>query len=195
MASAQQVESRARRLRAATAELHQRLDSRMMAAHAFDSREAYGRFARMQWVFHAEIAPLYAEPALAALLPGLAARQRLALVADDLADLDLALVVEPEARFTPGAIDSATALGWLYVAEGSNLGAALLRKQVATLGLSDDFGARHLAPAPGGPAAQWRAFTDALDAAKLDQAGEGRAVAGARAAFARVEQLVERHFA
>ncbi len=186
--------SRARRLRAATGDMHERLDSRINAAAAFDTVEGYGRFVQMQWVFHAELAPLYADGALRALLPGLASRQRLALVVDDLADLDLAPVAEPEVRFAAGRIDPAAALGWLYVAEGSNMGAALLHKAVARLGLSDDFGGRHLAPAPEGPAAQWRTFTAALDAADLDEFGEERAVQGARAAFARVEKLAELHF-
>ena len=186
---------RAGRLRAATGDMHERLDSRINAAAAFDSVAAYGRFAQMQWVFHAELAPLYGDTRLQALLPGLRERQRVALVAADLTDLDLAPVVEPEARFAAGRIDVAEALGWLYVAEGSNMGAALLRKAVARLGLSDEFGARHLAPAPGGPAAQWRTFTTALDAAELDRTSEDRAVQGARNAFARVQQLVELHFA
>lgn len=187
--------SRARRLRAATGDMHERLDSRINASAAFDSVEAYGRFAQMQWVLHAELAPLYGDARLQAALPGLPERQRLAVVAADLADLDLAPVVGPEARFAAGRIDMAEALGWLYVAEGSNMGAALLRKAVARLGLSDEFGARHLAPPPGGPALQWRAFTAALDAAELEPAGEDRAVQGARAAFARVERLAELHFA
>lgn len=187
--------SRARRLRAATGDMHERLDSRINAAAAFDSVEAYGRFAQMQWVFHAELAPLYGDAGLQAVLPGLPGRQRLALVAADLADLDIAPAMEPEARFAAGRIDMAEALGWLYVAEGSNMGAALLRKAVARLGLSDAFGARHLAPAPGGPAAQWRVFTAALDTAELDATGERRAVQGARTAFARVERLAELHFA
>lgn len=175
--------------------MHERLDRRINAAAAFDSVEAYGRFVQMQWAFHAEIAPLYADADLQAVLPGLAGRQRLALVADDLADLDLAPVVEPDPRFAVSRIDMAEALGWLYVAEGSNMGAALLRKAVARLGLSDEHGGRHLAPAADGPAAQWRVFTAALDAAELDSAGEGRAVQGARAAFSRVERLAELHFA
>lgn len=187
--------SRARRLRAGTGDMHERLDSRINAASAFDSVAGYGRFVQMQWAFHAEIAPLYADAGLRATLPGLASRQRLAAVAGDLADLDLLPIVEPEARFVARRIDVAEALGWLYVAEGSNMGAALLRKAVARLGLSDAHGGRHLAPAPEGPAAQWRTFTAALDAAELDDAGEGRALQGARAAFSRVERLAELHFA
>ncbi|MGE4341066.1 MAG: biliverdin-producing heme oxygenase, partial [Pigmentiphaga sp.] len=87
--------------------------------------------------------------------------------------------------------DIPTALGWLYVAEGSNMGAALLRKEVAKIGLLDDHGARHLAPAPTGPAPHWRAFTAALDSVTLDETEEGRVVNGAIAAFARVQDHVD----
>jgi heme oxygenase (biliverdin-IX-beta and delta-forming) len=187
-------QSRALRLRAATGDLHQRLDSRINAADAFASVAQYGRFVQMQWVFHAEIAPLYDDPQLQALLPGLAARRKLPLIAADLNDLGLVPAMEPLEQFTPGAINHAAALGWLYVAEGSNMGAALLRKQAAQLGLSDDHGARHLAPAGDGPAAHWRAFTAALDAAPLGGEAERRCDEGASDAFNRVEQLAIIHF-
>jgi hypothetical protein len=59
----------------------------------------------------------------------------------------------------------------------------VLRKLVSRIGLSDTFGARHLAPAAAGPAAHWRDFTTALDAVALDEAGENQAIAGAQAAF------------
>jgi hypothetical protein len=103
----------------------------------------------MQWGFHQTVAPLYADPALQALLPGLATRARLALVEQDMADLGLPL---PAAAAPHPVAGEATALGWLYVAEGSSLGAAVLRKLVARIGLSDTFGARHLAlPQPARP--------------------------------------------
>ncbi|MNS76499.1 Heme oxygenase [compost metagenome] len=182
---------RSKRLKALTHEVHDRLDKSIMEASSFDSLEGYGRFAGVQWTFHRDIDALYDDAALIALLPGLAERRRMALIATDLADLG---------RATPGVetapvflrdqpADVATALGWLYVAEGSNLGAALLRKEAAKLGLSDSHGARHLAPSGGGPAAHWRLFTAALDAAVLTSDEEARAVAGAKAAFARVQAL------
>lgn len=182
---------RSKRLKAMTHEIHDRLDKSIMEASSFDSLEGYGRFAGVQWTFHRDIDALYDDAALIALLPGLSERRRLALIAADLADLKRATpTVQTPPAFPPGqAADVATALGWLYVAEGSNLGAALLRKEAAKLGLSDSHGARHLAPADEGPAAHWRAFTAALDAAALSAEEEDRAVAGARAAFTRVQAL------
>ncbi|MGE4430306.1 MAG: biliverdin-producing heme oxygenase [Sphingobium sp.] len=181
--------SRAKRLKALTHATHDRLDKSIMAAASFASLEGYARFVQMQYRFHRDIDALYDDPRLQAALPGLAERRRLGLIAADLGDLGVPLPEEEgEPSFAPGAaIDMASALGWLYVAEGSNMGAALLRKEAAKLGLSDDHGARHLAPAPEGPAAHWRAFTAGLDAASLSPEEEERAVAGANAAFARVQ--------
>ena len=71
----------------------------------------------------------------------------------------------------------------------------MLRKEAAKLGLSDDFGARHLAGHPEGRAAHWRAFVAALDAGVLNAEEEKKATAGAEAAFARVRALVDAAFA
>ena len=81
--------------------------------------------------------------------------------------------------------------GWLYVAEGSNLGAAFLLKEAIRLELSETFGARHLAGAPEGRGLHWRTFTAALDSIALSQAEEDRVIAGAEAAFRRVQGLVD----
>lgn len=185
--------SRAKRLKALTHETHDRLDTSIMAAASFASVEGYGRFVTVQYLFHRDIDVLYDAAILQALLPGLTERRRLPSIAADLADLGLPLPEDDTPlAFLPGeAVDIPAALGWLYVAEGSNMGAALLRKEAAKIGLSDGHGARHLAPAPEGPAAHWRAFTTALDAAELTAEEEARAVAGANAAFSRVQALVD----
>lgn len=179
---------RSQRLKQATREVHDGLDRSIMDAGLFESLAGYVRFVAMQRRFHRDIDALYADPAMRALLPGLADRRRLPLIEADLADLGLGEAEADAPAFAAGQVDLATALGWLYVAEGSNMGAALLRKAAAKLGLSDTHGARHLAPAPEGPAAQWRSFTAALDAIPLDEAAEARAVEGAKAAFARVQR-------
>jgi heme oxygenase len=184
--------SRSQRLRDATHDAHERLDQSLMARDSFRSRAGYVPFLTMQFAFHRDIAALYADPRLEVWLPGLAARSRLALLEQDMADLGVAAPVARPPLFTPTTLPSpATALGWLYVAEGSNLGAALLRKMVAGIGLSDSHGARHLAPAAEGPAAHWRRFVAVLDTAPLDQAEEDAAIAGARAAFAHVAGLAD----
>jgi heme oxygenase (biliverdin-IX-beta and delta-forming) len=184
--------SLALRLRTETHGVHDRLDQSIMAAASFSTLEGYGRFLRVQGAFHRDIDALYDVPELAALLPGLAERRRSGVIAQDLADLGLSpLPIDEAPRFMAGpAVDVPLAVGWLYVAEGSNLGAALLRKEAAKLGLSDDHGARHLAPAAEGPAAHWRAFTGGLNAIPPEPAFEARAIEGAKQAFARVQSLV-----
>jgi heme oxygenase len=179
-------------LRKATHAAHARLDQSITSAQVFATIAGYGRFVQMQWAFHREVDALYDCAALASLLPGLASRRRIGLIATDLVDLGLPLLAAPAPpHFVAGAaVDIAAALGWLYVTEGSNLGAAVLRKEAARLGLSDTHGARHLAPAGEGPAAHWRAFVAALDAAPLAVDEPERAVAGAEAAFGRVQSLV-----
>ncbi len=180
--------SRAKRLKQLTREVHEVLDRSIMAAASFETLPGYVRFVEVQYRFHHDIAALYIDPVLSTLLPGLAERSRVALVEADFADLGRPLPQTAPPIFAPGTIDMPTALGWLYVAEGSNMGAALLRKAAAKLGLSDTHGAQHLVPAPEGPAAHWRAFTATLNAVVLSDAEEERAVAGAKAAFARVQR-------
>lgn len=183
--------SRALRLKMLTRETHEILDNSIMAAASFQSVDGYAAFAAIQYLFHREIDALYSDNALLAALPGLAERRSSPLIAADLADLGKAL---PDADGKPQfsedeEADIPTALGWLYVAEGSNMGAALLRKEAAKLGLSDSFGARHLAPAPEGPAAHWRQFTASLDAVNLSPEEDERVVAGAKAAFQCMQHL------
>ncbi|MFN7110472.1 MAG: biliverdin-producing heme oxygenase [Brevundimonas sp.] len=188
--------SRARRLKAATHGVHDGLDQAIMKAEPFASRDAYADFLRVQQLFHRDIAALYDAPALANKIPDLADRRRYQQVCADLADLGAAPAQEDDhPPFAPGEpVDAPTALGWLYVAEGSNLGAAFLLKAAAGLGLSAEFGARHLAASPEGRANHWRSFTAALDALDLTVDEEARVMAGASAAFSRVRGLVDRTF-
>ncbi len=186
-----EIPARAKRLKAATQEAHEQLDQRIMAAEPFASRERYGLFVKVQHQFHHDIDALYGSAVLDNLLPDLAGRRRLPLIVRDLADLGLQLPTPDGSAAFGSAIDVPTAFGWLYVAEGSNLGAAFLLKDVAKLGLAETFGARHLAGAPEGRGLHWRTFTAALDAHELSEEEEQRVIAGAVAAFARVRGLVE----
>ena len=185
--------SRSKRLKASTQAVHERLDSRIMAADPFHDRERYGLFLSVQYRFHRDIDALYLIPALQAVLPDLDGRRRLAAIRQDMADLGQG-VPDPVASAFEGVIDLPTAFGWLYVSEGSNLGAALLFKAAAALGLDASFGARHLAGHPDGRAQHWREFTAALDALELELEEDARVIAGAEAAFAHVRALVDATF-
>ncbi len=181
--------TRSQRLKALTHNSHERLDKRIMAAKPFADLERYGRFLQVQYRFHHGIDPLFLHGEIAVIVPGLRARRRLDLIKQDMRDIGIALPLLP-----PGhdyLVDVPNALGWLYVAEGSNLGAAFLLKEATKLGLSESLGARHLAGAPEGRGLHWRTFTAALDRTHLDDAEEARVAEGAKQAFSRVRSLVE----
>lgn len=181
---------RAAQLRAATHDAHDALDERIMAGKPFADVTRYGAFLQVQYQFHCDIDALYDNRELGCVLPNLQGRRRLDLIAQDLTDLGVARPVQAAPVFDSEA-DIPTALGWLYAAEGSNLGAAFLLKDAGKLGFSESFGARHLAAAPEGRGKQWKTFTAALDALELDAAEEQRVIAGGREAFIRVRELVE----
>jgi heme oxygenase len=188
--------TRSKRLKAATGDTHERLDKSIMAGEPFASRERYALFVKVQHAFHREIDALYDNARLDGMLPDLQGRRRLAQIGQDLTDLGFEIPsYDGEPEFGAGAgADLPTALGWLYVAEGSNLGAAFLLKDALKLGLTEEFGARHLAGAPPGRGPHWRTFTAALDAVDLSDEEEARVVAGAEAAFNRVHALVRSMF-
>jgi len=186
--------TRSQRLKAATATIHDTLDQRIMALDPFSSAERYVRFLRAQQAFHDALAPLYAAPALRAQIPDLAGRDRTTAIAADIADLARPLPMVRDAD-PVDPVDVPTSLGWLYVAEGSSLGAAFLLKAAQRIGLSTDHGARHLAGHPEGRAAHWRRFTARIDDAAMTPDEEDRMIAAARDAFARFRILVDAAFA
>ncbi|XSG81094.1 MAG: biliverdin-producing heme oxygenase [Methyloligella sp. ZOD6] len=182
-------ESRSKRLKSATQDAHHQLDRAIMEAALFSSRDRYVLFLEIQHRFHRDIDALYRHESLRQWLPDLAQRQRLSTVEQDMRDLGLAaLTVEP--LFGDG-IDFPAALGWLYVAEGSKLGAAFLLKAAARIGLGEDFGARHLAGAPEGRGLSWRRFIDALDSVPLHPGEEKKLIEAALSAFAHVDSLAK----
>ncbi len=187
-----EAQSRAKRLKALTSTVHEGVDRSIMSASSFATIDRYKRFLAIQYLFHRDVAALYAESRLQAAFPDLVHRCRLPLVIADMEDLGVATPDAGSPIFIAGGpVDMGTALGWLYVAEGSNMGAAVLRKEAHKLGLTDDVGARHLAPALEGPAPHWRAFTAALDAVELSDDEETRAREGALEAFAQVQAHVD----
>ncbi len=186
-------DSRSVRLKAATRDSHGALDKRIMAGDIFADRGNFARFLRVQYRFHRSIDALYASPALDALLPALHERRRLQQVRSDLQDLEQSLPGQDMAPLTAD-LPLPAALGWLYVAEGSNLGGTVLYKMAAALGLDRDFGARHLAAHPDGAARHWREFTAALDAVPLSAEQEQQVIDAADAAFRSVHGHVEVEF-
>ncbi|HGK7304381.1 biliverdin-producing heme oxygenase [Stenotrophomonas maltophilia] len=181
-------------LKAATRASHDALDKRIMAEGIFADRARFGSFLKVQYRLHCSVDALYGMPTLMALLPDLPERRRLQQVCRDLQDLGMDLPArDPDARL-PGA-SLPEALGWMYVVEGSSLGAAVLYRMAAALGLDHQFGASHLAAHPGGVAAHWRRFTTALDAVALTPAQIDQMIDAANIAFRSVHAHVEKEFA
>ena len=89
----------------------------------------------------------------------------------------------------------AEALGWLFVSEGSKLGAAFLIKRAVGLGLSETFGARHLGEPAGGRAEGWKSFTHTLDSLEFSAEEEAAVEKGAIDAFVRFTVLLEQAYA
>ena len=105
------------------------------------------------------------------------------LLRDDLSDLG---EPGPHAHDPyPYDLDEARLLGVLYVLEGSSLGAQLLVKQAALLGLSEHNGARHLASQTSDPK-RWPAFVKILES--NGAASTGDVARGAVDAFAAAVQ-------
>lgn len=189
------LSDRAAVLRAATQSTHEKLDTSIMAARPFDSISNYSKFLKVQHAFHRDVSPLYDAQVLQNLIPDLPNRARLAAVVQDATDLGITLPDYATAPATAEDTGLPEALGWLYVVEGSNLGAAFLFRAALKLGLSATHGARHLAEAPEGRAKQWRDFRAALDAVQLTEAEQARAITGANVAFECVRSLVAEHLA
>lgn len=182
-------------LKEQTASTHESLDRRIMALAPFSSRERFACFLRMQLRLHYATAPLYQNSELQTMLPDLAERSRLPAILLDCMDFDISLDEQASDRQTGSMINPANAneaLGWLYTHEGSTLGAAFLLKHAREqLGLSEDFGARHLAGHSNGRGLHWRQFKQALDDLELTASARAQAVEGAREAFTFVRASVE----
>ncbi|AXY23234.1 Heme oxygenase [Komagataeibacter saccharivorans] len=171
-------------LREATHQIHDDLNHTVMSRGMFTDAAGYRDFVLMQYLFHRDLDPLYNSDDLARIVPDLAARNRFPQVSADMNDLDIAI---PAPGVPVGMMDPSTAIGWLYVAEGSKLGANFLTRLVEKMGFDDSFGARHMAADPMGRGPSWTAFRKAIDHAGLDPE---RCVQGVRESYARVRSYI-----
>lgn len=169
-----------KRLKAGTTRDHDSVDSLVMGSRPFESLERYAYFLKLQHRFHGVINALYQDEALNQLLPGLKDLPRFEAVSADLVDLGHTVPTTPDAIVPSSQYE---AIGWLYCAEGSNLGAAFLFKESQLIGLSAEKGARHLAAHPDGRGLHWRQFVALLDGLELSEAQREEAVQGAVDAF------------
>jgi heme oxygenase len=191
--TAQRPALRSQRLNQITHEPHSKLDALVKAHAPFETPANFSRFVVAQYLFQSELVALYNDPELVALVGDLPARCRAEAAKADLADLDTEV---PAA--VAGAVNNpskAEALGWLFVSEGSKLGAAFLIKRAVGLGLSETFGARHLGEPAGGRAQGWKTFVKTLDELELSADEEAEMDKGAIDAFNRFTVLLEQAYA
>lgn len=180
--------TRLEELKQSTRSAHQSVDDMVMAMAPFDSRANYLRFLRLQHIFHGSMKPLYEASDLNEAIPGLAGRSRYDAVCADMADLGCD-TSEDWSRH-PIHADGAARLGWLYVCEGSSLGAAFLLRAADKIGLNEEFGARHLAGHAQGRGKHWREFVAQVNALPLVAQEEQAVRDGAVHAFAFFRGLI-----
>lgn len=185
---------RSQRLNQITHEPHSHLDNLVKSHDPFASPERFSHFVAAQYLFQRDLEKLYNDPQLIKLVPDLPQRCRVEQAVLDLADLQRALP-EGDDAIRNKVMGTGEALAWLFVSEGSKLGAAFLLKRMPALGLSETFGARHLGEPEGGRAQGWKAFTAVLDSVELDTEQERLAEVAAIAAFERFTVHLERCFA
>ena len=185
--------SLSQRLKQETDAEHMRMHRLMEHGAPFSSRAAYVRFVTAQYLFQRDVQHLFADPAVQAVVPDLEVRGRQEAALADLRDLNAP--PPPTEPIASATVTMPEALGWLYVSEGSTLGAAFLLKEAqAELGLSADFGARNLAAYPEGRALAWRSFVATLNSDRVDPDTHEAILAGALAAYARFGELLVRYF-
>ncbi|WP_347908597.1 biliverdin-producing heme oxygenase [Pseudomonas grandcourensis] len=192
-ATEQRPNLRSQRLNQITNEPHSKLDALVKAHAPFETPANFARFVVAQYLFQSELVSLYNDAELTAIVPDLPARCRADAARADLADLDTD-VPAPVA----GALKNPTkaqALGWIFVSEGSKLGAAFLIKRAVGLGLSETFGARHLGEPAGGRADGWKSFVKTLDSLEFSTQEEAEVEKGAIDAFNRFTVLLEQAYA
>ncbi|MCU4336377.1 biliverdin-producing heme oxygenase [Acinetobacter dispersus] len=171
----------ASRLKTETASQHQQMHLLMEEAQVFADTKRYAKFTLAQYYFQQNVEYLFRHPEVSALISDLDIRGRSQAALLDLYDLQL----KPQAQeLLTENVGFPEALGWIYVSEGSTLGAAFLFKQAQQLlGLNAEFGARNLAAYPEGRARVWKHFITELDTAQLSESEQDQVILGAKQAF------------
>lgn len=178
------------RLKQETSDEHDRMEILMQQSGVFDNEENYAQFTLSQYYFQKDVEHLYQDPKVEQLIPDLDVRGRSEAALQDLSDLGL--TPQQQSIATHG-ISFPQSLGWIYVSEGSTLGAAFLFKAAqAKFGFSAEFAARNLASYPEGRAIVWKRFKQTLDAADFSQQEKEQIIEGALQGFNRFGELLAR---
>jgi heme oxygenase len=174
------------RLKDLTAAAHARLDTHVDQAGFFASQRGYRQYLLATWHARADLEAQLDRSNAASVFPLWPQRRLRDLLLRDLADIG---PPDHERAATPEdpPLHVAAMLGTLYVLEGSALGARLIERRVAHLGMTAEFGARHLARQTTRNAA-WASFLEVLEQTVLPSEREDDCVSSALATFDRFER-------
>lgn len=177
------------RLKQETLSEHERMEVLMKQSGAFETQENYAQFTLSQYYFQKDVENLYLDAKVQQLIPDLDVRGRSIAALQDLEDLG----IQPQQQtIATEAVTYPESLGWIYVSEGSTLGAAFLFKEAqAKFGFSADFAARNLAAYPEGRAIVWKRFKQSLEEAGFNEQEKNQVIAGALQGFKRFGDLLE----
>lgn len=175
-----EIPSLSSRLKEETNAEHERMHQLMKEADVFSNLQQYSKFTHAQYVFQQQIEHLYTDEKVQQHVPDLDIRGRADAAYQDLVDLNATPQQTPPLK----EMSYLQALGWIYVSEGSTLGASFLFKQAQKkLNLSETFGARNLSAYPEGRMVVWRRFQAALNDAQFNQAQQNEVIQGALDGF------------
>jgi heme oxygenase (biliverdin-IX-beta and delta-forming) len=171
-------------LKAATAPYHERIDRLGSLYGMFNSLDAYRKYLEATWHSRLALETLLDVSDLRRVFSDWDNHKIQSELQMDYADLsDGEELQKPELQFDAGApVDLPSAIGTLYVLEGSALGATLLIQRARLLGLDAGYGARHLAKQVGNLAG-WKKTVSLLETMSLDKKDEERCIEAAIDSF------------
>lgn len=158
-------------LKAATAEVHDRLDS-LMSRFDLTQQDDYGRFLQAQAGAFFGVEAALEEAGVASVLADWRDRRRAEMLREDLAGLGLQI---PAPVTPPALAGEASILGAVYVLEGSRLGGAVLVRTAP-----DTVPKKFLTP--GNPLL-WREFVSVLDERLSSEGARAEAASAALNVF------------
>jgi len=182
-------------LKAATAPYHERIDRLGSLYGMFNSLDAYRKYLEATWHSRLALETLLDVSDLRRVFSDWDNHKIQSELQMDYADLsDGEELKKPELQFDAGApVDLPSAIGTLYVLEGSALGATLLIQKARLLGLGAGYGARHLEKQVGNLAG-WKKTVSLLETMSLDEKDEERCIEAAIDSFRTFEINYEKAF-
>lgn len=173
-----------------TASEHERLRNLMVSLDLFNNIGRYKNFTLAQYYFHVYVTEIFNAHHIAHLISGIKCTERFNAIKKDMEDLGI--VAENDVLEDIKTLNIYEALGWLYVSEGSTLGAAILLKSAkASYYLSEHFGARNLAEYSEGRLKYWENFINQLNQLNLSLDEQHLVVDGAFSAFNKFGTMLE----